>query len=117
VLGFDNPIHIAFILVLLLLVFGAKRLPEMGRSLGTGLRGFKESISGEHDPTAHLAATPAASPMTVTQPVTAEPAPVHTEQLTAATAVAPVVTAEPVATAEPVVVAKPVGNRVPVWRV
>jgi sec-independent protein translocase protein TatA len=46
-LGLDNPIHIAFILVLLLLVFGAKRLPEMGKSLGEGLRGFKESISGE----------------------------------------------------------------------
>jgi len=46
-LGLDNPIHIAFVLVLLLLVFGAKRLPEMGRSLGAGLRGFKESISGE----------------------------------------------------------------------
>ncbi len=49
-LGLDNPIHIAFILVLLLLVFGAKRLPEMGRSLGAGLRGFKESISGEDRP-------------------------------------------------------------------
>ncbi len=46
-LGLDNPIHIAFVLVLLLLVFGAKRLPEMGRSLGAGLRGFKESISGD----------------------------------------------------------------------
>jgi sec-independent protein translocase protein TatA len=46
-LGLDNPIHIAFLLVILLLVFGAKRLPEMGRSLGAGLRGFKESISGE----------------------------------------------------------------------
>jgi sec-independent protein translocase protein TatA len=33
--------------VIILLVFGAKRLPEMGRSLGTGLRGFKEAISGE----------------------------------------------------------------------
>ena len=52
-LGLDNPIHIAFVLVLLLLVFGAKRLPEMGRSMGAGLRGFKESISGE-EPTAHL---------------------------------------------------------------
>lgn len=49
-LGLDNPIHIAFILVLLLLVFGAKRLPEMGKSLGAGLRGFKESISGEDAP-------------------------------------------------------------------
>jgi sec-independent protein translocase protein TatA len=46
-LGLDNPLHIAFVLVLLLLVFGAKRLPEMGRSLGHGLRGFKESISGD----------------------------------------------------------------------
>ena len=46
-LGLDNPIHIAFVLVLVLLVFGAKRLPEMGKSLGAGLRGFKESISGD----------------------------------------------------------------------
>lgn len=46
-LGLDNPIHILFLLVIVLLVFGAKRLPEMGRSLGSGLRGFKESISGE----------------------------------------------------------------------
>jgi len=51
-MGLDNPIHILFLLVLLLLVFGAKRLPEMGRSLGSGLRGFKESISGEM-PAAH----------------------------------------------------------------
>ena len=46
-LGLDNPLHIAFLFVLLLLVFGAKRLPELGHSLGAGLRGFKESISGE----------------------------------------------------------------------
>jgi sec-independent protein translocase protein TatA len=49
-LGLDNPIHIAFVLVLVLLVFGAKRLPEMGKSLGAGLRGFKDSISGEDRP-------------------------------------------------------------------
>lgn len=46
-MGLDNPLHIAFLLVILLLVFGAKRLPEMGRSLGEGLRGFKDSMSGE----------------------------------------------------------------------
>ena len=45
--GLDNPLHIAFLIVLLLLVFGAKRLPEMGRSLGAGMRGFKESLTGE----------------------------------------------------------------------
>ncbi len=50
-MGLDNPIHIAFLLILLLLVFGAKRLPEMGRSLGSGMRGFKDSLSGEtHEP-------------------------------------------------------------------
>ena len=50
-LGLDNPLHIAFLLVLLLLVFGAKRLPEIGRSLGSGLRGFKDSLTGEDLPT------------------------------------------------------------------
>jgi sec-independent protein translocase protein TatA len=57
-LGLDNPLHIAFLLVILLLVFGAKRLPEMGRSLGSGLRGFKEAINGESAaPPAELATT------------------------------------------------------------
>ena len=46
-LGLDNPIHILFLLVILLLVFGAKRLPELGRSLGSSMRGFKETINGE----------------------------------------------------------------------
>ena len=46
-LGLDNPIHILFLLVILLLVFGAKRLPEMGKSMGEGLRGFKDSLSGD----------------------------------------------------------------------
>jgi sec-independent protein translocase protein TatA len=45
--GLDNPLHIAMLLVVVLLVFGAKRLPEMGKSLGEGLRGFKDSVSGE----------------------------------------------------------------------
>jgi sec-independent protein translocase protein TatA len=45
-MGFDNPAHIAILLILLLLVFGAKRLPEIGRSLGSGMRGFKDSLSG-----------------------------------------------------------------------
>jgi sec-independent protein translocase protein TatA len=67
-LGLDNPIHILFLLVIVLLVFGAKRLPEMGRSLGDGLRGFKDSVSGEsHDnPMSAMSAiepTPAAVPV------------------------------------------------------
>ncbi|HTD58850.1 MAG TPA: twin-arginine translocase TatA/TatE family subunit [Solirubrobacteraceae bacterium] len=46
-MGLDNPLHIAFLLVILLLVFGARRLPEIGRSLGSGLREFKQSVTGE----------------------------------------------------------------------
>jgi sec-independent protein translocase protein TatA len=46
-MGLDNPIHIAFLVVILLLLFGAKRLPEIGRSLGTGMREFKQSVTGE----------------------------------------------------------------------
>lgn len=49
-MGLDNPLHLAFLAMLLLLVFGAKRLPEIGRSLGAGMRGFRESISGEAAP-------------------------------------------------------------------
>jgi sec-independent protein translocase protein TatA len=44
-MGLDNPLHIAFLLIIALMVFGAKRLPEMGRSLGTGLRGFKDALN------------------------------------------------------------------------
>jgi sec-independent protein translocase protein TatA len=45
--GLENPLHIAIVLVVVLMVFGAKRLPEMGKSLGEGLRGFKDSVSGK----------------------------------------------------------------------
>jgi sec-independent protein translocase protein TatA len=58
-MGLDNPIHLAILLMILLLVFGAKRLPEMGRSLGHGLRGFKEAINGESAASAELAPAPA----------------------------------------------------------
>lgn len=49
-MGLDNPIHIMFLLIILLLVFGAKRLPEMGHSLGSGMRGFKDALSGAAPP-------------------------------------------------------------------
>jgi sec-independent protein translocase protein TatA len=55
-MGLDNPLHIAFLLVVLLLIFGAKRLPEIGRSLGSGLRGFKDAINGESSSPAELSA-------------------------------------------------------------
>jgi sec-independent protein translocase protein TatA len=41
-----GPLEIAGLLLLALLLFGAKRLPEIGRSLGTGMREFKDSLTG-----------------------------------------------------------------------
>jgi sec-independent protein translocase protein TatA len=42
--------ELIIIMVVLLLLFGAKRLPEMGRSIGRGMREFKEAVSGEEKP-------------------------------------------------------------------
>jgi sec-independent protein translocase protein TatA len=44
-----QPTHLLFVLVIALLVLGPKRLPEVGRSLGKGLRDFRTAISGEDD--------------------------------------------------------------------
>ncbi len=41
--------EIAIILVIVLIIFGPKRLPDLGRSLGTGMRQFKDSVSGKDD--------------------------------------------------------------------
>lgn len=63
-----GPLEIMVVLVIALLVFGPKRLPEMGRSVGNGLREFKDSLTtdkGEADDHAHIAAvvaTPAPAP-------------------------------------------------------
>ena len=45
-LGLENPLHIAIVLLVVLLVFGAKKLPEMGRGLGQGMREFKDGVTG-----------------------------------------------------------------------
>jgi sec-independent protein translocase protein TatA len=48
--GLTQPWHIVLILLIALLLFGGKRLPEIGRSLGSGMREFKDSISGNSPP-------------------------------------------------------------------
>ena len=78
-MGLDNPIHIAFLVVILLLVFGAKRLPEMGRSLGTGMRGFKDSLDGG------TASTTTPAPAAVVARATHEPVVVAATDTRAAT--------------------------------
>jgi sec-independent protein translocase protein TatA len=88
-MGLDNPLHIAFLVVILLLVFGAKRLPEIGRSLGSGMREFKQSVTGESQPPDQPALTAAQqqpqqppAPAPVAQPAAAPPpaAPVEHQQ-------------------------------------
>jgi sec-independent protein translocase protein TatA len=91
-MGLDNPLHIAFLVVILLLVFGAKRLPEIGRSLGSGMREFKTSVTGEASQSqqalppagaqqqpaapAQVPAQPPAAQAPATQPPPAPPPPV-----------------------------------------
>ena len=54
-----SPIHIILLLAVVLLIFGTKKLPEVGRSLGRGIREFKGSVTGDEAP---AAAPPAPSP-------------------------------------------------------
>ncbi|CAA9479044.1 MAG: hypothetical protein AVDCRST_MAG67-748 [uncultured Solirubrobacteraceae bacterium] len=43
-----GPLEIGIVLLIVLVVFGPKRLPDLGRSLGSGMREFKDSITGNH---------------------------------------------------------------------
>jgi sec-independent protein translocase protein TatA len=74
-MGLDNPVHILLLLLVILLVFGAKRLPEIGRSLGEGMRGFKDSISGQQSTSLNATSTPT-TPTPAAPPVTPVSAPV-----------------------------------------
>ena len=65
-IGLTSPTHIAMLLLIALVLFGAKRLPEIGRSLGTGMREFKDSVSGNSKPD-----PPAELPVSTTQDATA----------------------------------------------
>jgi sec-independent protein translocase protein TatA len=44
-----GPLELVIILVIVLIIFGARRIPEVGRSLGTGMREFKDGILGRND--------------------------------------------------------------------
>jgi sec-independent protein translocase protein TatA len=72
-MGLDNPLHIAFLVVILLLVFGARRLPEIGRSLGSGMREFKQSVTGEAPPQQPEPQQPALAAAQEQQPPVATP--------------------------------------------
>ena len=47
--GLESPTHLIIILVIVLLLFGAKRVPELAKGLGAGVREFKKGAEGEGD--------------------------------------------------------------------
>jgi sec-independent protein translocase protein TatA len=51
-MGEFQPWHIMVVVIVALILFGSKRLPEMGKGLGEGLKGFKEGLKGVSEPTA-----------------------------------------------------------------
>ena len=63
-----GPLEIIIVLVVVLLIFGPKRLPQLGRSLGGGMREFKDSVTGKDKEREEL------------PPAEAPPEPVRTEE-------------------------------------
>ncbi len=47
VVGGIGPLEIGIVLLIVLIIFGPKRIPELGRSLGSGMRGFKDAVTGK----------------------------------------------------------------------
>ena len=70
---FQTPWHIVLLLLIALLLFGGKRLPEIGKSLGHGMREFKDAVTGNSPPDAEPQpelppAEPTAAATTATPP-------------------------------------------------
>ena len=54
-----GPLELAIVLIIALVIFGPKRLPDLGKSLGSGMREFKDSITGKDDEEKQLEETKA----------------------------------------------------------
>ena len=63
-----QPWRLIVLAVLAFVLFGAKRLPELGKGLGEGLKGFKEGLKGITDPSPAAPAPPAQQNASVTPP-------------------------------------------------
>jgi sec-independent protein translocase protein TatA len=85
-MGIESPVHLIFIAAIALIVLGPKRLPELARSLGSGMREFRDSLSEaangeEHTEAASAAASlPAQAPMQSQTQLAASSAPVEQAQ-------------------------------------
>lgn len=75
-LGNVGPLEILVVLIIALVVFGPKRLPELGNSLGKGIREFRDTVTGDHrDEDDADAKALAATQATTAPPPVAQPAP------------------------------------------
>jgi sec-independent protein translocase protein TatA len=68
-----QPWHLIVLAVVAFLLFGAKRLPELGKGLGEGLKGFREGIKGISDPTPPPPAPPVQQSAPPAPPAAATP--------------------------------------------
>ena len=75
---FLQPWHLIVLAIIAFLLFGARRLPELGKGLGEGLKGFREGLKGITDPTP--SAPPAQQQNAATTPPPASNAPVEPKQ-------------------------------------
>ena len=58
-MGIENPVHLLFVAVVALVVLGPRRLPELAKALGKGVREFREAVSvGSTDAKSHVAEPP-----------------------------------------------------------
>ena len=75
--------ELVILMVVLLLVFGAKRLPEMGRSIGHGMREFKDAVTGNDNEPEKTELTPPPAPESAAPPATppTEPERAETERV------------------------------------
>jgi sec-independent protein translocase protein TatA len=75
--------EVVILMVVLLLVFGAKRLPEMGRSIGSGMREFKDAVTGKDDEPEKTELTPPPAPESAAPPAapSSEPERVESERV------------------------------------
>lgn len=109
-----QPTHLLFILVVALLVLGPKRLPEVGRALGRGLRDFRSALNTDELRDQMMSTTsPHSEVPSFGEPAEPSEAPVETD--TAATAVMPTPASTPVTTTSPEVAAsqEPVASTEP----
>ncbi len=70
-MGIENPIHLLFLGAVALVVLGPKRLPELARAAGKGMREFRESLNGEgaaEEPVGSAVVQPAAGQAQLPQP-------------------------------------------------